>query len=63
MIRCGEKDCEYRTRDGGCREDVIFKPAFKAAPPIGMRFMYCDKYEPKEGIWDCRDTIRREIEE
>lgn len=63
MIHCGEENCKNRTREGGCSENAELKAIFKCAPPIGMRFLYCDKYEPKDGTWDCRDTIRRAIEE
>ena len=64
MIRCGEKDCKYRTREGGCAVNAEVKSAIKSAPPIGRRkFLYCDKYETKDGIWEYRDTIRRAIEE
>ena len=63
MIRCGEKDCKHRTRDGGCAANAEIKRAFKAYPPDGIRFLYCEKYEPKDGTWEYRDTIRRVIEE
>lgn len=63
MIRCGEKDCKHRTRDGGCAANAEVKGTIRSAPPIGRKFLYCDKYEPKDGIWEYRDTIRRAIEE
>lgn len=62
MIRCGEKDCKYRTRDGGCAANAEVKGPTIKVPPIRGKYLYCDRYESKEGIWECRDTIRRAIE-
>lgn len=62
MIRCGETECRNRTRDGGCRADAEVKGVIKICPPDGTRLLYCDKFDPKDDIWEFRETIRRALE-
>lgn len=62
MIRCDVTDCKYRGKGGKCEADVRLTYAL-LTPERGGRYLSCNKYEKRDGVWEGVKVIRRAIEE